>query len=188
MTGPQPSSRRVFRTTSSMIAVIAAALLGIALLVDVVLRSGWLDLVLIAPWVLLAVWATYVIFAASYVAIDDDGATVQNLLRVHRMPWPHVTSIDLKWQLEFRLDDGGVIACFGGIVGGAARARAARRASGGRGAEMPASLDFEAVQDRWEAGRDRPSSEVVRHTWDFRALIAFGVLVAWCLWAVFAAG
>ena len=181
----QNSSRRVFRSTSGIIAVGVAVLLAVALLADVVIRAGWLDLLLIAPWVLLALWATYVIFFGSFVAIDDEGVTVQNLLRRHRMPWPHVTGIDLRWQLEFRLDDGSVIACFGGIVGGAARARAARRTSGGRGAEMPASLELEELQDRWEAHRDLPDAPAVRHSWDGPALIAFAVLLVWCAVAVF---
>ncbi|WP_345803108.1 PH domain-containing protein [Microbacterium sp. AZCO] len=185
MSSPAPASPRVFRSLSATVGVVVAGALAILLLFDVVVRSGWVDLVLIAPWVLLALWATYVIFYASYIEIDDEGATVQNLLRRHRLPWPRVAAIDLRWQLEFVLDDASRITCFGGIVGGAARARQARRRSApGRAVDVPPSVELDAVRDRWETAREGDAGAGIRHSWDAWALIVLAVLVTWCVIAV----
>lgn len=180
------SSRRLFRSKSAIAAIGIAGVLALVLLADVVIRGGWPDLLLLAPWILLGVWVTYVVFFASFVAIDDDGVSVQNLLRRHRMPWARVATIQLRWQLVFGLDDGSMISCFGGIVGGPSRVRAERRAEDRdrRTTAPPTSLELEAVLDRWEVGRDGESAGGVRHSWDWWMLAGLAGLVLWCIIAV----
>ena len=154
------------------------SLLAIFLLGDAVVRAGWGQMLLLAPWVLLGLWVVYEIAFVSAVRVDGEGATVQNMLRRTSFGWSRVRDIDLRWQLLFSLDDGTDLSCYGGP----ARARPVRRPGvGDEEPKAPAGLrDLTEIRDRWQAassGADAP----IRRSWDSRALIA---LVAIAVWAV----
>lgn len=98
---------RILRQTSGTIGLIVSGAVAALLLVDAAMRAGILEMLRLAPWVLLALWAVYVLLYASHIAVDRRGATVQNYLRVTRMPWTEVTDIALRWQMVFALAGGG---------------------------------------------------------------------------------
>jgi len=157
------------------VVLVLSALAAIFLLGDAVVRAGWGQMLLIAPWVLLIVWVVYELSFASSVQIDDGGAVVQNFLRRTAFGWHRVRDIDLRWQLEFTLDDDRKLSSYGGPV----RSRPVRRrASEDEVAEAPAGIrDLTAIRDRWEAAVGVAASAPIRRSWDGPALIAFGVIV-----------
>lgn len=151
------------------------------------LRAGWADTLLLAPWVLLVMWVVYAGMYASHVAIDGTGATVQNYLRRTRIPWARVDDIRMRWQLVFALDDGTEVKCFGGPV-----ARRPGRAGRADDADVPlphAAGELSLIQDQWQIARDEgaPAREVIR-SWDYPSLVALAVIVVWTVVAVIVAG
>lgn len=184
-----PTSRRVFRATSGTIGLIIGGVIALFLLGDAVLRAGWFTTFLIAPWLLLVLWAVYVMMFASHVATDSDGVTVQNLLRRIRMPWPRVTDIDMRFQVVFRLDDGSKVSAFGGPVAGRP-ARPGRREDDARTRrEPPALRDLELIREQWQVSQERPvDAAPVRRSWDVPALIALAIIAVWAVSAVIIAG
>lgn len=182
---PGPTHRRLFRAPSGTIGLAVGGVIGVILLIDVVVRAGWLDLFLLTPWVLLVLWGVYVLTFASHVATDSHGVTVQNLLRVTRVPWAHVTEIGMRYQVRFTLDDGSIVSAFGGPVAGRP-ARPGRRDDPSRARrEPPALRDLELIREQWESSReDAVPSVPVRRSWDVPGLIAFAVIAVWAVSAV----
>jgi hypothetical protein len=182
--GSGPGAARTFRAASGPVFLIVCSLLALFLLGDAVLRAGWGEMLLLAPWVLLGLWVVYEIAFVSFVRIDDAGGTVLNLLRRTTFGWSRVRDVDLKWQLVFSLDDGTDITCYGGP----ARARQ-RRARPGRDEEpkAPTSLrDLTEIRDRWEAA-PRTADAPIRRSWDLPAIAALGAIIVWIVVAVLVA-
>lgn len=177
----RPEGTRTFRASSGPIVLVIATLLAAFLLGDAVLRGSWGQMLLLAPWVLLALWLVYEISFVSTVRVHADGALVQNMLRRTSFGWSRVRDIDLRWQLVFSLEDGTDVSCYGGPV----RSRPVRRPSrGDEEAKAPAGLrDLAGIRDRWEAA-DPAADAPIRRTWDGQALIALGVLMLWAAAAV----
>lgn len=173
---PRPEAARTFRAASGRVSFVICALLAIFLLGDAVLRAGWGQMLLLAPWVLLGLWVVYEVAFVSVVRIDDDGAMVQNMLRRTSFGWSRVRDIDLRWQLVFSLDDGSDICSYGGP----ARARPVRRPGPeDEAAKAPAGLrDLTDIRDRWQAAPTTADAPI-RRSWDIRALVALGVIVLW---------
>lgn len=176
-----PEGARTYRASSGPVALVLSGLLALFLLGDTVLRGSWGQMLLIAPWVLLGLWVVYEISFVSVVRVDHDGATVQNMLRRTSFGWSRVRDIDFRWQLQFALDDGTDISCYGGP----ARSRPARPSADQDDArsKVPAGVrDLTEIRDRWESavGADAP----ITRAWDGPALIALGVIVLWAVGAV----
>ncbi|MFB4353016.1 PH domain-containing protein [Microbacterium sp. LS_15] len=172
----RPGAARTFRAASGPVTFVLCSLLALFLLGDAVVRAGWGQMLLLAPWVLLGLWVVYEIAFVSTVRVDDDGAVVKNMLRRTSFGWNRVRDIDLRWQLVFSLDDGTDVTCYGGP----ARARPSRRPSDHDAeANAPTGLrDLTEIRDRWQAtsgARDAP----IRREWDGRALLALGVIAVW---------
>lgn len=179
MTDARPA--RVFRVTGSVILFVICALIAAALLMDAVVRSGFIEAVLLAPWMLLILWVIYVVGIASDVRADRRGAGVQNLLRRTWMPWNRVKRIAMRWQLELTLDDGAVVRCFGSP--GRTRPRRIgpeRTREDGNGA----AEDGIAKMQRFRLDPELDADAVVVRTWDWPAIVALAVLVLWTLIAV----
>nr|WP_201469301.1 PH domain-containing protein [Microbacterium hydrocarbonoxydans] len=178
---PRPEAARTFRAASGPVSLVLCSLLALFLLGDAVVRAGWGQMLLLAPWVLLGLWVVYEIAFVSAVRVDGEGAMVQNMLRRTSFGWSRVRDIDLRWQLLFSLDDGTDLSCYGGP----ARARPMRRpGAGDEEAKAPAGLrDLTEIRDRWQAapsGADAP----IRRVWDVQALVALGVIAVWAVAAV----
>ncbi|AZS37233.1 hypothetical protein CVS47_01865 [Microbacterium lemovicicum] len=175
----------MFRATSGTIALIAAGVVALLLLGDAVVRAGWGQMLLLAPWVLLVVWLIYVSMYASAIETDAAGATVQNFLRRTRVPWAKVQDIRLRYQVVFELDDGRLFKAYGGPVAGRPV-----RDRGRMGLQMrrepPALRELSLIQEQWETAREQgtPDTPVTR-SWDILALVAFGVIAVGALVAVF---
>ncbi|MGP6171586.1 PH domain-containing protein [Microbacterium sp. A204] len=174
---------RVFRVTGSVVLFVLCALVAAALLIDAAVRSGGAQALLLAPWMLLVLWAVYVVGIASDVRADRRGVHVQNLLRRTWIPWSRVKRIAMRWQLELTLDDGVVVRCFGSP----ARSRPRRigpertREDGNETAE-----DGIARMQRLRLDAEIQPDAVVVRTWDWASIIALAVLVVWAAVAVFA--
>ena len=185
MIEPQhPEGARAYRASSGLVILIPSTLLALFLLGDAVVRGSWAQMLLLAPWVLLALWIVYELSYISSVRVDAEGVVVQNLLRRTSFGWGNVRDIDLRWQLLFSLDDGRELSCYGGP----ARARPPRPGRG-EDAEPKAPAGFRAladIRDLWAAAS--PANSSVRRTWDVPALIALAVIVFWALGAIAIAG
>ncbi|MBF9335673.1 hypothetical protein G3N30_05320 [Microbacterium lacticum] len=192
--------RRTLRATSGTIALIFAGAVAVLLLGDALVRAGVVEMLRLVPWVLLAVWAVYVLLYASHITFDREGATVQNYLRITRVPWPRVRDIAMRWQVVFGLDDGSSLPAYGGPVAGrpgrAPRTDRTRSAGTGPadpspGRAVPAALrDVAELRDAWQgvdawqsgdaagapAGRDAGDLGIQR-SWDVPALVALAVIV-----------
>ncbi|MBS1697100.1 MAG: PH domain-containing protein [Actinobacteria bacterium] len=176
-----PVGARTYRAPTGIAVLVVCALLAVFLLGDAVLRSGWGTMLLYAPWVLLVLWAIYAISVVSMVHVDEDGAKVQNFLRRTRFGWRRVSELDLRWQLDFTLDDGRKLACWGG-PGRIQSPRLSRRSGELR---VPQSLQaLTDVRTRWEHAIERPVGSTgegvdapIRRSWDWPAIGALAVIV-----------
>lgn len=181
MTAARPP--RVFRVTGGAVLLGAASLVVLAVLVDAAVRTGIGNALLLAPWPLLVLWGVYVTGVASDVRADGSGALVQNLLRRIRMPWSRVAGIGMRWQVEFSLDDGSTVRCFGGP----AHSRARRLGPGRTKEDDDSSLDGLATLRRLRAEAaetDAADDGAVTRTWDGSALVALAALVVWAIIAI----
>ncbi|WP_282848091.1 PH domain-containing protein [Microbacterium oxydans] len=185
MTEPQhPEGARTYRASSGLVILIPSTLLALFLLGDAVVRGSWAQMLLLAPWVLLAVWAVYELSYVSSVRVDSQGVVVQNMLRRTSFGWANVRDIDLRWQLQFSLDDGRDLTCYGGP----ARARPPRPSRGDDDErKAPAGLlALTDIRDLWEGAP--PVATSIRRTWDVPALIALAVIVLWAVGAILVTG
>ncbi len=176
---------RVFRAASGPVSLGAAAIITALLIVDAIVRAGWLETFLLLPWLLLVLWGIYVATFASHVAIDAEGITVQNLLRVIRIPWGCVHDIGMRFQLRVTVDDSSVVNAFGGPAAGRPPRPARRSEPDAPRRESTAVRDLQLIREQWDAAASAGASggDVVRR-WDLRSLLALGVLACWALGAV----
>ncbi|MGH3690868.1 MAG: PH domain-containing protein [Microbacterium sp.] len=180
-----PEDERTFRSSAGAVAMIVSLLLALFLLGDAVVRGGWMQTLLLAPWVLLGLWIVYEISFVSMVRIRDDGAVVQNMLRRTEFGWHRVRDIDLQWQLRFSFDDGTDLTCWAGP----AHARPRRSKMRDEETQVSRSLQsFTDIRDRWQAAAGHEASAPLRRSWDARALLALGIIVAWAVAAVLIVG
>lgn len=162
------------------------SVVAVLLLVDAAVRSGIGNMLLLAPWPLLVVWAVYVVGVASSVRADANGVQVQNLLRRTWLPWARVKQITMRWQLEFALDDGGIVSCFGGPARSRARRLAPGRVKEDGVAETDdgiAALNRLRLESAASDAGGASDARVAR-TWDWATLAMFAALVVWAIIAV----
>ncbi len=180
---------RVFRAPSSIIGLIVGAVLAVVLLGDAALRAGVGEMLLLAPWILLALWAVYALLFAPHVRIDADGIRIHNPLRVVEVAWSRVTDIDMRWQLEVRTDEPRTYKAFGGPVAGRPGRPPLRSAGDRARREPPAIRDLTIIQGAWESARaTAPKNGAVRRSWDIPSAICLLVLVVWVIIALFISG
>lgn len=178
-----PVGARTYRAPTGIAVLVVCALLAVFVLGDAVMRSSWAQMLLYAPWVLLVLWLIYVISVVSMVHVDEDGARVQNFLRRTAFGWRRVTDVDLRWQLDFVLDDDRKLSCWGGP----GRIQAPRQARRSGELKVPQSLQvLTEVRTRWEKGVERPARAAgegvdapIRRSWDWPAIVALVVILAW---------
>lgn len=174
-------SPRAFSATGATVLLVAVAVLVIGLLVDAVVRAGIGSALLLAPWPLLVLWVVYVVGVASDIRADEEGVQVQNMLRRTWIPWSRVEQVGLRWQLEFTLDDGRVIAC----LGGPSRSRPRRLGPERTREKGNADTDDGIARLRkLRAQSTAPADAVVVRSWDGPVLIALAVIVIWAVAAV----
>lgn len=182
-----PVGARTYRAPTGIAVLVVCAAIAVFLLGDAVIRGSWGLMLLLAPWVLLVLWLIYVISVVSMVHVDEEGARVQNFLRRTRFGWRRVTELDLRWQLDFTLDDGRSLACWGGP----GRIQSPRMKRSGE-LTVPQSLQaLTDVRTRWENAIERPAGTAgegadapIRRSWDWPALGALAVIVVWAAIAI----
>jgi hypothetical protein len=144
-----------------------------------------MSVLLLAPWILLALWGIYVGLFVSSVVSYADGLRVQNFLRITRIPFSAVADIRMRYQLVIETTEGRTVTCYGGPVSarsGSRRSRADDRPAAG-------SQDAERVIEDWRAARASTAvAAPVRRTWDVPALVSFIALGVWAGIAVAVAG
>lgn len=187
MTSDQPEGARTHRPMFGLVVVGIVTVVVLFLLGDAVTNGSWAQMLLLAPWPLLAIWVVYEISAASFVRVDDRGATVQNMLRRTTFGWRRVREVDFRWQLELTLDDGSTVTAFGGP----ARSRPRRQTRAEReveGEQVPAGIRFAAdLEERRRAAGEGSDAPIIR-SWDLPAVVALGLIAAWAVVAVLIVG
>ncbi|MFC7789983.1 PH domain-containing protein [Microbacterium sp. MAHUQ-60] len=177
------SRPRTFRPWTGIVLLAVTALAAVYLLGDAVVRAGFAQMMLLAPWVLFALWVMYAASAASMLRVSDRGAVVQNLLRRTTFGWAHVRDVDFRWQMEFHLDDGTKITA----MGGPARSRPRRQTPQEReveGIRPPTGVrELEGVRERWRAA-SADADAPIRRGWDWPALAVLLALIVWAATAV----
>ena len=186
----------MYRPVSATVWLVVAAAIVVLLLGDALLRSGWGETALLAPWVLLALWGVYALVFASAVATDAEGIEVRNLLRITRADWGQVTDIVMAYQIVVTLADGRRVSCLGGPVRGRPRRSAHRGplpAIRPRDEDERAAMDTTGVEtadrivEEWQRAEPASGTGSVRRSWDVPALAALAALVVWALVAVIVA-
>ena len=197
---PRGGGRRIYRSVPATIGMIVSSAVAALLLVDLFLQGGLQQGLLVAPWVLLALWAVYALAYAPHVETDAEEIRFYNVLTVVRIPWGRVASLRLRWQVEALLLDGRVLRAFGGPSRGRPRLRArpapaptptssAPTPSTGSAADLaslPVNIrDISLMQRALDRARERGTDAApVRRIPDLPALITLLVLVAWTVWSV----
>ncbi|WP_261164446.1 PH domain-containing protein [Microbacterium sp. Marseille-Q6965] len=169
---PGDELRREIRPTSGRVWLILTAVLVVSLLGDAVIRGGWLQAALIAPWPLALLWFIYVFVYAPHVVADEAGVTVHNILRITRVPWGAIEDIAMRWQLEVRLTreaGGRTIQAWG------APARRPR----GRVRDQPADLEAEILREMKVNADASPSGAGVTRSWDLLGIASLVVIAVW---------
>ena len=181
---------RVFRAPSAVVGLVLGAALAVVLLGDAAIRAGIGEMLLIAPWVLLALWGVYALLFAPHVRIDPNGIRIHNPLRVSDIAWARVSDIDMRLQLEVKTDEPRVYKAFGGPVAGRPGRPPLRRGDDDRARrEPPAIRDLQVIQDAWESARPTaPKNGSVRRFWDIPSAISLLVLIVWVIIALFISG
>ncbi|MDQ1216047.1 PH domain-containing protein [Microbacterium arborescens] len=174
--------RKTYRPASATIAVAGAGLLGVFLLGDAFVRGGVVQGLLLAPWVLLAVWIIYTLLYAPFIATDESAIVIANPLRVTRVPWPSVADIRLRWQVTVDTADGRSISAFGGPS-------PSRPSRVGRGAwssvreeaeRMPTAVrELEEIRSAWEEHAPEAPDKAITATWNRAVLVPLAVIVLW---------
>ncbi|MDQ1206524.1 PH domain-containing protein [Microbacterium sp. SORGH_AS_0862] len=140
---------------------------------------------LLAPWILLALWGIYVGVFVSSVTSSADGLRVQNFLRVTRIPFSAIADIRMRYQLVIETMEGRTLTCYGGPV--SARSGARRSPSGDRPAA--GSQDAERIIDDWQSALEPTAVPAhVLRMWDVPALVALIALAVWAGIAVAVVG
>ncbi|WP_141396636.1 PH domain-containing protein [Microbacterium gorillae] len=174
---PAPGNRYVIRSIGGLIATGVAVLIAAYFIIDAGLRAGWGTTMLWVPWILLLPWVTYVAMASSTIAVDDDGATVQNLLRRYRMPWARVTDVEMRMQLTFHLDSRKPVVC----MGGPSVARPGQQVTRmGKQKQENGEATVQGLLQRWSAGRHRDGAQgPVTASWDWLLIGSLALILVW---------
>jgi hypothetical protein len=157
--------RLTFRPMFNRVLSIAAWAILAALVVGTLLAPGSFaaapGIVLGAAAVAALVWA---VLWAPYVAVDDEGVEVANVLREYRVPWPALIHVETRYALVLHTPGRKISATAAPAPGAfsAVRAtRAARRSdtatAGARPGDLPGTDSGDAasmVLDRWHGLRD----------------------------------
>lgn len=179
-----PRERDVLRAPSGTIALIVSGVVAVFLLGDAVLRAGWGEMLLLAPWVLLAVWFVYLLMYASAIETDAGAVTVQNFLRRTRVPWGAVSDIRLRYQLVIVHGEGRELKAFGGPAAGRPGRPSRTGADRGR-REPPALREADAIRERWDAAvRAGAAGGAATRSWDLIGVGAFAAIAVWAAVAV----
>ncbi|MFH8250398.1 hypothetical protein ACH3VR_08555 [Microbacterium sp. B2969] len=176
---------RTFRSGTAIFGMLGSVVVAALLLIDAFVRGGFVEGMLITPWVLLVLWGVYVFFYAPNVRTDASGIRLHNVLTIIDIPWGRVADVRLRWQVEVVLEDGRVVSGFGGPTRGRATKRRSIAAETDESTPPAPVREVGLIQEEWNRARERGTDDApMRRRADVVALIAFAVIAAWCIIAV----
>lgn len=76
-----------------------ALLIGIIILGHTLIVNGFVELLQIAPYVLLVMVFVWILFGHPKVTIDDNGISIINVARTVHLPWSSVSAVRTRWAL-----------------------------------------------------------------------------------------
>jgi hypothetical protein len=103
----------VLRPASALWTFGIVAAFVVWLFADAVLRGATEFALTALPWLLLILWAVYVVMLRPCVALGPDGITIVNVFRRHRIAWSLVDDFTTRFSLLVRLTDGRTIRSWG---------------------------------------------------------------------------
>ena len=165
---------RTFRATSTVVSFWVAVGFAAVLVGDAVIRGAWSTVVAYLPPVLLVLWVLWLFLWRTSVRAESDRVIVTNLLRIHEVPWSRVVGVRQRGQVTLELDDSRQLLCWGGPF---PRKPGVPRSNRQRGPGSDRHADsFAATLEIYRRSAP-PSTEPVRHRWDFAAIAPGIVLV-----------
>ncbi|GAA1727685.1 hypothetical protein [Microbacterium paludicola] len=179
---------RILRSATGLVWLVAVAAVVLFLLGDVVVRGSWLQALLIAPWLLIPVWAVYAFLYAPHIAVDEERIRVHNILRTIDLPWSTVDDVVMRWQLELHLTADAAATGVGGrkgIVEAWSFSRRWRGVGAKRTDDTAVTLDVIRGLHA-SAGRQPGARPTV--TWDLRTIAVGAAIVVACVAAMLIAG
>lgn len=174
---PSSPQRIVLRGTSGYWFCGIAALIMIVLLADAALRGAWDVVTTALPWMVLIVWAMYLVLVRPAVIVEPELLRVRNIFRDHDIAWKSITDFGTRFQLTIFLEGGRKIAAWGGP-----KITVGRPKLGSKGHE-PAPLADDVIRDaRLMVGPGRSADRsATRSTWDLITIAVTAVVVLACL-------
>ena len=178
----------VLRAPAGLFWLVGVAVVVVLLLVDVVARGSWSQLLLVAPWTLIPVWFVWAFLYLPHIAADRDALHVRNLFRTIRLPWASVDDLVMRWQLEVHLTPDARAAGFGGrkgIVEAWSLTKRWRGIGRARVDETEQTLD---VLRGLKASAGRQPGALPSATLTPAPLVVAAVIAVWCVASLLLAG
>lgn len=172
---PHPSAAgRTIRGNAGLVWLVVTGAAVLGLLIDVLVRGGAVDLLLIAPWMLLPVWVVWAFLASPRLRADAEGVSIRNPLRTTSGPWSSVEDLAMRWQVEVRFVGGRTVQAW---------SVAARKANP-RNPEQPAERELEILRELREAAAPSALAPVPTVRWNADILLVLAALIVWAAVAV----
>lgn len=183
---PQKARSYLVRDTGVSIAFWFVVAVGVAIVVDAVIRGNLSQLAATVSIIGLVFWAVGMVLFHPHIRYDDERVVVTNIGRIHEIPWSRVAAVRQGLSLTFELDDGRRILASGVT---APRDRGLIAGTLTRGKLGAGSADFHKYADALRLLHDgaATSTTPVVSRWDTRALVIGAVLALAVVAVVFVA-
>jgi hypothetical protein len=169
------------------------AVIFVFFVVDAVVRGALPFALQSLPWMLLILWAIYLLLVRPAIILVPGEIEVVNVLRRHIIPWSDVEHVGSRYQVVVYLLDGRRFVSWGAPTSGLAKARPSQvaamptrglRVTNGRArrASEPGTHEIvETVMRDWADWPTKPRVEKPTSGWDRIALLVLAVIVVLCV-------
>lgn len=102
---PSPARRLTYRQRSPQ--AMAWVFIAVAAFLVYSLALSWSrdPAPLFAAWIALGLAVVWSVFLRPAVALDQEGVTLRNILRDVHIPWPRVTDVEARWNVQVFVED-----------------------------------------------------------------------------------
>lgn len=167
------------RSTSGIVSSIAALIVGGFLIADLAIRGTWEQTLKYAPWVLLLVFAIYVLVGSSWIKPTASSLQARNMFRRHTIGWQDVTDISVHYQVVVKTKDGKSTVLIAGPAAGRPGRLAGAKGEGQR--TPPILLVRDDLTSTWDLHRNTCTTPTTR-SWDVplvaTAVVLIGLTIA----------